>query len=1268
MLIVSITAIVGTLILASFAASASAGEVHVFTKSFGKGELALAAHSGIAVDLETGEVYVADTNNGRIAKFTASGTPDGSIVGVTSPTFIAIDNSTALAGDTYVSEGERTVTKRDATGALVTTWGSGGHMSFTEELLGVAVDPSGNLWVLGGTPGPEIPNYGFRATVTGREFDPAGAPLRSWTAPLNNTTTKGLPLGATVSSADVTTVFAGSTQDESIFAIRQFNPDGTEAALLGGAPAGGAAREQTSDDLYIGKAEGLPFLVRLSPELQEIERFGGEVEGTEGDTKAKLELKSIASLAAVEDGPLYVADSTSGIIAIYGLEEVAPPSVTIESPDSVTQTSAHVLGHVNPGVPSGSPPSHDVRWEFKCTPNCPDQTGYIEVKVDGSEQNVEATLEHLEAGTEYSIALFGKNRGGSSETSVEHFNTAPAPPTAITKEPSEVVRGEAVLNGIVNSNGRAATFHFEYVTRAAFETEGFTGAHSTPESEPLPAPAAPRSVSARIGGLESGTEYFYRVVATNSLGTTAADPVAFRAQVGPNPPESGCPNQAFRTGRSAPLPDCRAFELVTPAEKNGTIVEPYPFGLQAATDGSGVTWFTGQSATGIASPLAGHQGYAFYLSSLEGDGWDSQRLLTPFQDGEVSALVGLTGDGHYALIEGASQFVKIPSGAELEPALYLLDTVDGEATAIAPPQPGQKSPPRAFALDGSSLDDARIFFESHLQLTAESPAGKNNLYMWSRETGATSLVGVLPGNQGEAPAGGSFGGAYSWWGGANLDVGGAERALYVEAVHAISGSGDSVYFTAGETGQIYLRHGLTGTKPTTVRVSVANAGVTDPTGQKPAAFQEATSDGEDAFFISSGKLTAAANTGSSDQGADLYRFDSKAKVPLVDVTPLAGGKGAQVQGLLGASVDGRSGYLVAKGVLTTEGDAVEGDSNIYHFQEGAAGTFGYTFVADLGPTAGTVVENNWSPTAEFPKASRVSSDGETVLFMSRRGLGEVPAGACLIQGPCMQVYRYAMSEGEVACLSCNPTGEGAPLFGAELTSELQRTLVPTNRAADGSAIAGILPANLSISGTQVFFQSKESLLPEDVNSAEPRVNCVSANPKCGDVYEWEAVGSGSCRTANHAGGCLYLLSTGDGDESSYFISAATDGSSAFIITGSPLVTADQDELPDVYDARVDGGLASQQVLPPEPCISSELCKPSAALPPPAAPSGTSSFQGPGNPTRECRKGSLRRHGRCVKKHKKKKKGTRHRRKRARGKGRHAKQHRSSGKRHSGGAK
>jgi len=120
-------------------------------------------------------------------------------------------------------------------------------------------------------------------------------------------------------------------------------------------------------------------------------------------------------------------------------------------------------------------------------------------------------------------------------------------------------------------------------------------------------------------------------------------------------------------------------------------------------------------------------------------------------------------------------------------------------------------------------------------------------------------------------------------------------------------------------------------------------------------------------------------------------------------------------------------------------------------------------------------------------------------------------------------------------------------------------------------------------------------------------------PVCQDVYEWEAKGSGSCEGESQNGGCLYLLSNGTSAEPAFFADASESGNDAFIFTRSALVAQDQDELQDVYDVRVEGGLTAQNVVPPPPCEGTKACKgprpPAPAFQSPQTPA----FNGPGNP-------------------------------------------------------
>ena len=77
----------------------------------------------------------------------------------------------------------------------------------------------------------------------------------------------------------------------------------------------------------------------------------------------------------------------------------------------------------------------------------------------------------------------------------------------------------AVLQGNVNPNDRPTTFLFEYGTTMAY---GSTTAQGS-----LPKSKSNKPVSANVVGLQAETTYHFRLVATNSKGTTRGPDVSF---------------------------------------------------------------------------------------------------------------------------------------------------------------------------------------------------------------------------------------------------------------------------------------------------------------------------------------------------------------------------------------------------------------------------------------------------------------------------------------------------------------------------------------------------------------------------------------------------------------------------------------------------------------------------------------------------------------------------------------------------------------------
>lgn len=648
-----------------------------------------------------------------------------------------------------------------------------------------------------------------------------------------------------------------------------------------------------------------------------------------------------------------------------------------------------------------------------------------------------------------------------------------------------------------------------------------------------------------------------------------------------------CSNEAARVqeGLAMRLPDCRAFEQVTPVNKDATNPSGGDSLVQVARSGDAVTFFAEANLPG------GHGASEFPLFvALRGaTAWSAQGLDPPSPPGPAVEVLGWSED----LTMSAAL------GFEPTDGLYLHDVASNSFQLAVP---GLAN----YFVDGFSADDSSFIFETEEQLLPAAVAGKTNLYEW--RDGTVSLVGLLPEAEGgEAPPTGSFAASYDWTDGITSTGGGTAR-YYTQG--AISEDGAEVFFTAGD-GQLYVRQN----GRETLHVSASHRASPDPNGEKPAAFLGAAPDGSVVYFMTCEKLTDDSTAVSTPtgtcrepgEGEDLYRYDVATRV-LTDlsVDRTAGdAAGAGVQGLLGAGGDPPNAfvYFAANGVLApgaSHGNCqgldlpeFTSECSVYVFHEGDI-----KFVARLHSGSGQVQDfTNWSPEPNrngqnVPKTARVSADGRVLLFTSAQQLtGFNNEGF-------NEVFRY---EGEAenssqnpACISCGAaSSEAAPAGNAALRSISTSVSIATESK---------LTRNLAANGDRIFFETPDALVPSDTNGTQ-------------DVYEWEVATGSICQAGGTfvvaSRGCLYLLSTGTSPDPSYFADASVSGDDAMIFTDQPLVGQDKDELVDIYDARVGGGLGSQNP-PGQPSCTAEACREASPEPPAFSTPASAQLSGDGN--------------------------------------------------------
>ncbi|MGA8363644.1 MAG: hypothetical protein WB709_03905 [Solirubrobacteraceae bacterium] len=665
-----------------------------------------------------------------------------------------------------------------------------------------------------------------------------------------------------------------------------------------------------------------------------------------------------------------------------------------------------------------------------------------------------------------------------------------------------------------------------------------------------------------------------------------------------------CPNDALRQElRSGQLPDCRAYEMVSPVYKAGShfTVSTAGNGQSAISeDGSHVMSFAlGAFAETKSEPFEN----TVYELSRTASGWMPSALDPPGSLSPESTFLGASKD-----LTRTLWALHSPSGSINEEDLYVRE-MDGSFVEIGPMVPPSfaSGPPAGTTTTKSrnSLINTQYLkgggASADLSHVLVSVVGFDEV-LGDRWPGDSTLAGktldslyeyVGTGLARPELVGVDNEGKQITQCGTDLGTGASESQG--NRYNAISENGEKVFFTAnagGCVGEDINHTTVVGQGPAvndlfaridgteTINISeplrfqcalcqTSRSEVT--TTEQPAVFQGASEDGSKVFFTTEQELLPGQTT------TNLYEYDFDSQSGLKVVLASPGSPAPEVQSVASVSEDGSHAYFIAAGALTganSEGNApstAPGAHNLYVFERDAAHAAGeVSFIATL-------------PSSSLLQ-SQATPDGRFLVFTSSGDLTADDTSTVEqvfeYDAQAERLVRISVGQCPSAAVTCAP-GERFNNDG-NTGSYPAGIVTPSFRGSDGPAEA---ESHLSVSndGSRVFFDSADDLTEAAVVATE--TGALS-------VYEYRSTGL-------IADGNVYLISDGKDVQSTDLFGTDASGGDVFFETGDVLLAEDTNAGKDLYDARVAGGFAEPTV--PVGCVG-EACQ--------GARSGSSLFVSP----------------------------------------------------------